>query len=308
MTDILIIVNPVSAGGSTGRRWPAVQRKLRARGFEFEVALTTKPLEATEIARREVRGSRPLVVAAGGDGTINEVVNGFFDEDRPQRSDTRLGVLPLGTGGDFRRTFGIPDDPVRAARFLLVGTPRRIDAGCARFRTRAGEDQMRHFINIADAGVGGEVVERVNRSRKRLGGRATFLAASLVSIARWQNKEMRLTVDGEMRELTAQQVVVANGQYYGSGMRVAPGAMPDDGLFDVVVVGDVNLVENLRGLAKIRSGKHLEGSNPKWEVLRGRKVSVASPEPVRIDLDGEQPGVLPATFELVPAAITLMCP
>ena len=308
MAEILVVVNPASAGGATGRRWPAVAEKLRAEGLNFEVALTEAPGEATDIARAAIQASRPLVVAAGGDGTISEVANGFFDGPALLPTRTRLGVLPLGTGGDFRKTFGITGDAVEAGKTLLRGRPRRIDAGRVSYRGAGGGIEIRYFVNIADAGIPGHVVERVNRSKKRLGGTATFMLASLAALLSFSNSPMRVSVDGQPRELIAQQVVVANGQYYGSGMRIAPQAQPDDGVFEVILVGDVGKVETLRGLAKVRSGTHLEAKNPKWEVLPGRSVQVDSPLPVLIDVDGEQPGTLPAHFEVIPGAIELMVP
>jgi YegS/Rv2252/BmrU family lipid kinase len=308
VSDTVIIVNPASSGGGTGRRWPKIADRLSSSGLDFEVKMTSRPQQAVEIARREVQASRPLVVAAGGDGTINEVVNGFFQSGRPLPTSSRLGILPLGTGGDYRRTFSLPAEPEGAVQALLRGIPRRIDAGLATFRGHDGSQVTRHFINIADAGVGGDVVDRVNRSRKRLGGDATFMLAALVASARWKNKPMQVTIDDLVRNLVAQQVVIANGQYFGSGMRIAPMAQPDDGFFDVILVGDVSMVENLRGLSKIKAGRHLEEANSKLELFRGKRVAVESPEPVRIDLDGEQPGFLPASFEIEPAAIELMTP
>jgi diacylglycerol kinase family enzyme len=185
---------------------------------------------------------------------------------------------------------------------------RRIDAGRVVFRTPSGSQGTLFFVNIADAGLGGEVVHRVNHGFKLLGGPVTFALASVVSLLRWRNKPMTVTIDGERREMVGQQVVVANCQYFGGGMRMAPEAVPDDGLFDVITVGDVGMVENVRGLSRIRAGTHLEVGNPKLHIRRGRRVEVESPEPVRLDVDGEQPGWLPAVFQVVPAAIELVVP
>jgi YegS/Rv2252/BmrU family lipid kinase len=275
----------------------------------FDSALTSGPGEATRIAREAVRQGRPAVVAAGGDGTINEVVNGFFEDGKQIPTDTRFGVLPLGTGGDFRRTFGIPLDPEAAARILAGGRERVIDAGRATVALPGGGSAVRHFVNIADAGIGGDVVDRVNHSSKALGGDATFMLASLISLLRWKNRPMKARIDGELFELpAAQQVVIANCRFFGSGMMMAPDADPTDGLFDVVLVGDVGMIENLRGLSKIKAGKHLQERNPKLTVVRGRRVEVESPAEVRVEMDGEQPGLLPASFEIMPGALRLLVP
>ena len=308
MKDVLVIVNPASGGGKTAARWQALAGELIAAGVDFDEALTTRPLEATDLARQALREGRRVVAAAGGDGTLNEVVNGFFENGEPMPAEARLALVPLGTGGDFRRTFDIPIEAEPLARMLRAGGERTIDAGRAIYSNHRGQQETRAFINIADAGIGGEVVDRVNRSKKRLGGDATFMLASIASLIAWKNKPMTAVVDGERYELIAQQVIAANCRYFGSGMHVAPMADPTDGLLDFLLIGDVGALENVRGLSKVKAGTHLEEGNPKWKVLRGRRVEVTSPQTVRIDLDGEGPGILPAVFEVVPQAIKLVVP
>ena len=308
MSDVLVIVNPASGGGTTAERWRRLSGTLGAAGLDYETRLTTRPLEATEIARQGVRDGRRIIAAAGGDGTLNEVVNGFFENGEPIATEAALALVPLGTGGDFRRTFDLPLQPIGIAGMLAGGETRTIDAGLARYRNHQGGEEVRAFANIADAGVGGEVVDRVNRSSKRLGGDLTFMLASVMSLLTWRNKPMSVDVDGEKRELKAQQVVAANCRFYGSGMQVAPMADPGDGLLDFLLIGDLGVLENVRGLSKIKAGTHLDQPNPKWEVLRGRRAEVSSPDAVRLDLDGEQPGFLPATFEVVPQALKLVVP
>jgi diacylglycerol kinase (ATP) len=305
---ILFVVNPASAGGRTGRDWAATEQRLKAEGLDLDAEMTTGPQQATEIARRAVQESRPVVVAVGGDGTLNEVVNGFFENGEPIPTKSRLAMLPTGTGGDFRRTLKIPLDLAAAAKVIASGVPRRLDTGRVTFKTDGGGSDVRHFINIADAGLGGEVVHRVNSGSKRLGA-ATFTLTSLVTLFGWKNKPMKVIVDGAPHDMiAAQQVVVANCQFFGGGMRMAPTASPTDGWFDIILIGDVGAVENLRGLGRIRSGTHLEQGNPKFEELNGKRVEVSSPEVVRIDVDGEQPGVLPAVFEMQQSAIEFMAP
>src|SRR2546429_6763080 len=166
---ILFIVNPSSGAGKAGREWAAVESWLPTSGLPYEVAFTTRPLEATEIAQKAVHESRPVVVAVGGDGTLNEVVNGFFRNGAPLPTSSKLAMVPLGTGGDFRRTLRIPIDPKQAIEILRSGMVRRLDAGCVTYQSADGATAVRHFINIADAGLGGDVVYKVNRGSKRLG-------------------------------------------------------------------------------------------------------------------------------------------
>lgn len=308
MKDTLIIVNPASGAGRTGRGWPAVAGRLRDAGLDFDFAMTSCAGEATELSRLALGEGRALIVAAGGDGTINEVANGFFEAGERVPTDSRFGVLPTGTGGDFRRTMGFPLGPAEAAAVLMSGHTRRIDAGRVTCTSPDGRPVIRHFVNIADAGIGGDVVNRVNNGRRMINGEVTFTVASLITLLRWRNKPMTVAIDGVKRELVAQQVVVANCQYFGGGMRVAPRALPDDGLLDVVIAGDLGTWENLRGLSKIRRGAHLDSGHPKISHALAKRVEVSSPELVRVDADGEQPGVLPAVFEVMPAALEVVCP
>jgi diacylglycerol kinase (ATP) len=304
---VLFIVNPASAGGRTGREWSALTGWLSTTGLPYEAKLTTRPLEATEIAQAAVRESRPVIVAVGGDGTLNEVVNGFFHNGAPIPTTSKLGMLPTGTGGDFRRTLRIPLDPKEAVQVIQTGTPRRLDAGCVTYAAHDGTTAVRHFINIADAGLGGEVVHRVNSGSKRLGG-ATFKITSALALLGWKNKPMTVVVDGNSIDIVAQQIVVANCQYFGGGMRMAPSAKPTDGVFDVILAGDLGKLETARLLTKIQNGTHLDDRNPKIQLMYGKRISVSSTEAVRIDLDGEQPGMLPALFEIQPSAIEFIAP
>jgi diacylglycerol kinase (ATP) len=285
-----------------------IETWLPTSGLPYEVAFTTRPLEATEIAERAVRESRPVVVSVGGDGTLNEVVNGFFRNGAPIPTTTKLAMVPLGSGGDFRRTLRISLDSKQAIDVLKTGLVRRLDAGCVTYQTADGTTAIRHFINIADAGLGGEVVYRVNRGSKRMGSQ-TYAVGSALSILTYSNKPMTVVVDGQTHELPkAQQVIVANCQYFGGGMQIAPSASPTDGVFDVILIKNAGKLETIRGVNDFRSGKHLDNANPKIELVYGKRISVTSPAKVRIDIDGEDPGFLPALFEIQPGAIEFITP
>ncbi|HSS92553.1 MAG TPA: diacylglycerol kinase family protein [Candidatus Dormibacteraeota bacterium] len=305
--DVLFIVNPTSGAGRAAREWSMIEGWLPSTGLQYEAVLTTGPMEATRLAERAVRESRAVVVAVGGDGTLNEVVNGFFHNGAPIPTTTRLAMVPLGTGGDFRRTLNIPLDPKGAVQVIQTGVPRRLDAGCVSYRANDGSTGVRHFINIADAGLGGEVVHRVNNGGKRLGG-STFKLASFMSLMSWRNKPMNVVVDGVAHDLKAQQVVIANCQYFGGGMRMAPTASPTDGVFDVILVGNAGKLETIRGIGTVSSGKHLDEHNPHIQFMYGKRITVDSKDQVRLDLDGEDPGFTPALFEIQPGAIEFITP
>jgi diacylglycerol kinase (ATP) len=299
---MIFVVNPAAGRGRAGRKWPDVERRLRSSGLDFEVVLTKSAGDATHIAH-EAAAEHRMVVAVGGDGTVNEVVNGLLDCDPGSRP--RLGVIPLGTGTDLCRGFAIPLHPLAAAGVLTGGAPRTIDAGRV---TCAGPHGLltRHFVNIADAGIGGDVADFVNSGFKVVNGAITFSLAAVITLMRWRNPVLEVDLDGETMRITAQQIVVANSQYYGGGMRIAPQAEPDDGLFDVVINGNLGKIETLRLIGQVRNGSHMR--HPKLERRLARRVEVRSGRRVGVDLDGERPGDLPAVFEVVPGAIDLMVP
>jgi YegS/Rv2252/BmrU family lipid kinase len=304
----LAVVNPASAGGRTARRWPELRRALAGAGVAVEERLTAEPLEAVELTRAALRSGCERVVAVGGDGTLNEVLNGFFDARGAVAPGAVLGLLPSGTGGDFRRTVGIPTLAAAAVAVLAAGGTRAVDVGRLRLDSAAAGAGMRHFINIADCGLGGDVVARVNRSSKRAGGTVTFLGCSLASLLSFRCRAARVEIDGAVEEGRFQNVVIANGRYFGGGMLVAPGADCADGLFDVVLFGDLSRARSLTGIRHIYAGSHL--GRPGVSLRRGRRVRVTplDDEPLRFEMEGEEVGPAPATATLLPAAVRLAVP
>jgi diacylglycerol kinase (ATP) len=302
---ILLIVNPAARAGRAGREWPRLAAEIRAAGIEFEEAFTSKPQEATTIARAAVKENRPVVAAVGGDGTLYEVVNGFFENGEAIPTTSNLGLIPFGTGSDFQRSFEIPDGAL-AARVLVDGRPRSIDA----VRVTVG-GRVLHYTSIGEAGFGAFVADKVNRAPKSLGAKASFQFGTYRGFATWKHVPMKVVVDGtEERELTAQAVTVANCRYYGGGMMIAPMAVPDDGLLDVIITGPIGKLEALGGFSKIYTGAHIDDPKLKrwFEVFRAKRVEVDSQVPVLVQLDGEIVGELPATFEVMPRALRFMTP
>ena len=303
-TGVVFVVNPASANGSTGRRWPAIAERAANAGLRGEALLTTRPGEAGALVKRAVAHGVRVVVAVGGDGTVHEVVNGLVGSEAA--SSVELAVLPRGTGVDFVRTFGIPTDLDAAIGVAKDGASRLIDLGHARYVTSDGEDGEAYFANFAGAGMSGAIARRANTSSKALGGRLSFLWATVAVFSRWRSAPVRVTVDEEERSRRMFEVLVTIGQYAAGGMWVTPNASPDDGLFDVLVIGDVTKADFVATFPKIYRGRHI--GHPKIELLRGREVSVQTPAPLPIALDGEQPGTTPATFTVVPKALRLRVP
>ncbi len=253
------------------------------------------------LAREAAVGGATLLVVVGGDGSVNEVANGIHDLE-----ETEIAVIPRGTGWDFVRTFGIPHKLDGALEVALSGRTRTIDLGRARYRAPDGEDAESFFANVASAGMSGAIAQRANESTKALGGKVSYLWATLTVFSRWQNSELRVSVDDEIRGGRMHDVVVANGRCFGGGMKICPEAEPDDGLFDVLTIGDLTKRDLLTTLPKTFWGGHLP--HPKAELLRGAVVSVDSTEPLPVELDGEQPGTTPVRFEIVPRALRVRVP
>jgi YegS/Rv2252/BmrU family lipid kinase len=296
----VFLVNPASANGATGRRWPELAHRASALGLEGDALFSERPGHLRELARRAADEGAGLVVAVGGDGTVNEVASGLVG------SGSDLAVLPRGTGVDFVRTYGIPSDLDGAVAVALHGGTREIDAGRVGFRAWSGEPGKAWFVNVAGVGMSGAVARRTNESSKALGGKVSYLWSTFAVFSRWQNTEVRVTVDVEHRSGPMHEVIVANGRYLGGGMKMCPDASPDDGLFDVLLIGDVTKLDLIRTMPKIYRGTHLP--HPKAELLRGAAVTVDADEPLPVQLDGEQPGTTPVRFELVDRAVRLRVP
>lgn len=305
----VVIVNPKSQGGKLGKRWPEVAETLQ-RAFPFDELMTEGMGDATRLAREALKRGAERIVAIGGDGTVNEVVNGFFEDGRSIAPDATFGLIPFGTGGDFRRTVGLPKDTAAAAAVIAAGHRRKIDVGTLAFTATDGSPATRMFANIASFGVSGVVDRLVNESGKKLGGKLSFMFASVRATWSYKNQRVQLTLDGNERiDLSINTVAVSNGKYFGGGMMVAPDAELDDATFDVVAIGDVGMGEVLKLSRKIYKGEHL--SMDKVSVRRAKVVDAEPIEPgaiVELDVDGENPGRLPARFEIVPAALWVAAP
>jgi len=298
MPELLIIANPRSAGGATGRRWQEIESRLRQRlGVPFDVAFTQHAGHATTLARGGA-AQYGCVVAMGGDGTINEVVNGLVDDGGPLRPDLRLGIIPLGTGADFVRTLGIPRDLEGAAARVAQGQVREVDLAKVNFRDFAGQDATRFFITEGEIGLGAAVCQAVNRSSKRLGPRFTYMWSTLTTMLRYPDHWVTLTLDGgQPWRIHLNNAWVANGQYSGSGIRMAPRARLDDGLLDVVAIAHMGLIEKIIRLRKLRSGDFI--GQPGVTYLTARRIEARSEATVLIEVEGEPIGMLPATFEVL---------
>jgi YegS/Rv2252/BmrU family lipid kinase len=246
-----------------------------------------------------------LIICVGGDGTLNEVVNGFMDESGPIRNDALLGFVPNGTGCDFIKTVPIPARIEQSLDTIKEGYTKVIDVGRLRHHNDHGLPVIRYFHNMVSFGLGGEVDERVNKSSKTLGPFISFIWATVASVLLYGKKKMHIQIDNSYdREVIAWNIAVANGQYHGGGMLVAPDAVIDDGLFHITVIGNLSLGEVFRNLPKLYNGRIKDVKDV--SILTGKTISAFSDERVLLDCDGEQPGCLPIVANIIPAALRMI--
>lgn len=308
-----VVVNLRSGGGRTAREWPNIERALRDAYPGLATAMTGAKGDAAALVRAALLEGHQEIVAVGGDGTINEAVNGFFDSEGAIAPDAVLSFVTSGTGGDFRKAFGIAAGYAPAIARLKNAKSRPIDIGRLSCLTTSGEPTVRYFANIASVGLSGVIVDAVNRARiaKLFGGKFAFAFHSVLSMLTYREQMVRIRVDKAYDEIASiSTFAVANGQYFGGGMRVAPHASPDDGLFDVIIMGGASKHRALADLKSMYTGEHL--NIPGVRALLGAKIMAAPVaetmgRPVLIEVDGESAGQLPATFEILPRALNLRC-
>ena len=213
-----------------------------------------------------------------------------FENGKAIRDDLTLAIIPAGTGSDFIKTPKIPAGTEQAMACLLKGNTIPLDIGQI-----SSHNELRYFINIADAGIGGTICHDVNQRSKALGGFVTFLSATLRNFWTYQNKQSHIIVDDKIKfDLKTSNIIVANGQYFGGGMQIAPTAEISDGVFDIIILGDFSRFEAYSNIFQVYKGTHL--SHPKVKYLRGRKVVIESDDPQLLDVDGESWGQTPVTF------------
>ncbi|MCS6963574.1 diacylglycerol/lipid kinase family protein [Thermoflexus sp.] len=298
-----VIVNPVAGNGRTGRRWGGLEARLRVEGIRMEVVFTQEPGHATLLAQQGLEAGFTTIVGVGGDGTLHEILNGLPLENPERMRTIRLGMLPLGTGSDFVRTFGLPRDPIAAALRVREGRACLVDVGQVTCQ-RAGETITRYFINAAGLGFDGEVADRTNRGIKAFGAIGTYLLYLFLTLILYQNKTVTIRFDGEERSGRMNSVLVCNGRYFGGGMFIAPRAEVDDGWFDVILLGDLGKGEIVRNLHRVYRGTHLDHPKITWQ--RAKEIHVEAKERMFLQAEGELIGEAPATFRILPRALAFL--
>ncbi len=302
------IVNPMSGGGRTRSKWESYIPQLRSELGEVSVRYTEGKDSATKLAKEAVEEGHRLIISVGGDGTNNEVLNGLLKTSGELlHPELQFAFFPMGSGVDLRRSLPYSSNLKQLIHQVRHGSVQNVDVGKVTFQSEQGIQTSRFFLNISSIGMSSMVTAAINRSRKPLGGTAAYLWYSLIAMIRFLNPTMKVTL-GDAPPLEARQnlIIVGNGKYFGGGMKAAPDAEMDDGLFDVVMIGDYSSTELILNGSKVYSGAHIH--LPKTQVHRVNRLTVETDRPIPIDIDGELLGQPKAEYELLPQRLPLRLP
>jgi YegS/Rv2252/BmrU family lipid kinase len=297
----LAIINPASAGGKTAKKAGEIVSKLETViDGSLLVRETTKSLDATDFSFEAVRNGISSFIVIGGDGTIQEAVNGILNSQN--WNDCELGIVNSGTGHGFVQSIGLPESLEEQIRIAASGISKTVDLGHISFKDFDGKENSRFFINESQLGIGGAVVQRVGKNHKLLGGKLAFGLTTIETVFRHPNQLLEYEINNEMIiKHNCTGLVIANGAYCGGGMNLAPGAIVDDGELDLLIMENLSLTERFKGFSKIYSGKHIHLQ--KFNLRRVQSLSITSDEIVLVEADGELLGTTPCDIKIIPGAI-----
>lgn len=301
------IANLHASNGRVGRHWDDYARDISTVFGPFEFCPTTAPGAATQLTQQAIHAGAERIIVVGGDGSINEVINGFFEHDQPIGTNVELAVWPVGTGCDFARSIGLSGIPL--AQAYAGATVRRIDIGKARFTNLSGRLETRYFLNIASLGSSGLIANKVNASHKWLGTTLSYYIGTLHGLLSYRNQRVRLRLNEQTEEdIMINTVAIANGCFFGGGMMIAPRALLDDGALDIIVVEDVGITTFLKDAPLLYKGQHLQQSYIRSYRANVVEVTPLGKAPVLLEFDGEAVGTLPVRYEILPQPLNLLAP
>jgi diacylglycerol kinase (ATP) len=305
---IYIIFNPIAGAGKSAATIDPLKRYLKnIRGVNYEIVKTHSRGHAIKIAREIERNKSNIIVVVGGDGTINEVVNGLLQERNSSSEPVIFGVVNTGSGAGFAQSLGLPDDIETQLNIIIGGKYTNLDAGVVTYTNNEGQLQDRFFISECQIGFGGHIVSRVGMKLKRFGGKLAFGISSVAEIFKYKASYMNISIDNKSLEYkNLMGVVVANGRYCGGGMQLTPTARLNDGFLDILDIPEMNIFKRLFAFSKIYSGDHIK--IPLFQLRQAHKIKIDSEVPVWIESDGELLGKTPCSIQILPSAIRVFSP
>ncbi|MCK4835217.1 MAG: diacylglycerol kinase family lipid kinase [Candidatus Aminicenantes bacterium] len=306
LNKVHVIVNPFSARGKTEKRWGKIKEIVKYYFKEYKYIFTEKPKQATKIVRKLLMEGFDLIIGVGGDGTLNEITNGFFQQHSFDtiNEDASIGIIPSGTGSDFIRFLKIPREFEKSVELIKKSKTKKIDVGKITFNPESRDKKCQFFINIADFGLGAEVIKKLANIPSIKRGPLVYYKGLLLTLKNYKSKLVKIKMD-ESQEIEGKFLIgaIANGRIFGGGMMIAPNAEPDDGFFDLVLVEDMKKLEIIYNIPHLYRGTIAK--NPKVFIHRVKKIEISSDEIVNIEYDGEIGRTLPATFEIIEKKIKL---
>lgn len=300
---IKAVVNPAAAGGKTAKIWSQKSKYFKNEFSSFTEIYTKEPGEAVEIAKKAAE-KYDYIMAVGGDGTINEIINGIFSANK-KTAATKLIVYPLGTGSDLSRSLELPEAVEDFIKLIKRGKSRKIKAVEVKFLNHQKKRQQRYFLNIADCGMGAEVAKKLNQSKKTIDGSLSYLIKIFQTLFEYKNKEVIVEADNKLLyQGKINTAVIAHGNYFGGGIKIAPEADLDADKLNLVLLKDFSKPGIIFNLIKGYKGNHL--SHPLVESYTAEKIIITSPERVELEADGESIGICRAEFKISKKEISIL--
>ncbi len=300
---IQLIINPIAGSGGAKKVVPFVLKKFKElTNSEIRIAYTKGAEDAIFITRGAIVDGASMVVSVGGDGTINEVINGFFIDKAPINPLCELGVIDCGTGGGFASTVNLPDSIDKQIELILQSTAVSIDLGCVDYIGLSNKPTSRFFVGECQTGIGSLVVSKIGSKLKSFAGKYAFFLVSTFAALTFKPSKLSIKYDDNQKEEhRLLGLVVGNGIVCGGGMKLTPNSKLNDGLFDILLIHNMGLVQRLMNLSKVYSGKHILSHH--FSIKRCKKISIQSDLPVSLEADGELLGYSPFSVEIFPLII-----
>ncbi len=303
-TNWIAIVNMAAGGGKTKKDWPIIAQILQREGVRYETFFTDRRLHASIIARNKIKEGYSKIIVVGGDGTMNEVINGVFSQKRIHTTEVMLGMISVGTGNDWAKTFNIPADYEGAVRTIKQQKTFIQDAGLVNYR-KSGKEWKRYFINIAGLGFGAKVVERANRMKEKgKSGHMLYFYNIFYSLIQYRSKKAVIEIDGTSYDRKIFSLNVGIGKYNGGGMIQVPHAIADDGLYSITLIKKIGKLNVIANMKKLYNGNIVKHS--KVETYMAKSVQIDGSSLLKVETDGESLGHGPVRFEIIPRSVTVI--